>query len=77
METNPPIIENWGFPGGSDYKEFACNVGDLGSIPKYGRSPGEGNGYPFQYSGLENPMDRGVHGVAKSWILLNNKQNIH
>ena len=34
METNPPIIESWGFPGGSDYKEFACNVGDLGSIPK-------------------------------------------
>ena len=34
METNPPIIEDWGFPGGSDYKEFACNVGDLGSIPK-------------------------------------------
>ena len=47
----------------------ACNVGDLGSIPGSGRSPGEGNGNPLQYSCLENPMDRGawwVHGVAKS-----------
>ena len=47
-----------------------CNVGDLGSIPGSGRSPGEGNGYPLQYSGLENAMDRGawqatVHGVAE------------
>ena len=53
-------------------KEFACNAGDLGLIPGLGRSPGEGNGYPLQYSGLENSMDRGawqatVHGVAKSW----------
>ena len=44
------IIE--GFPGGSDGKESACNVGDLGSIPELGRSPGERKGYPFQYSGL-------------------------
>ena len=56
---------------GSDDKESACNVGDLGSIPGLARSPGEGNGYPLQYSGLENPIDRGawqaaVHGVAKS-----------
>ena len=43
-----------GFPGGSVGKESACNVGDLGSIPGLGRSPGEGNGYPLQYSGLEN-----------------------
>ena len=42
---------------GSAGKEFTCNVGDLGSIPGLGRSPGEGNGYPLQYSGLENPMD--------------------
>ena len=52
-------------------KEFACNAGDLGLIPGLGRSPGEGNGYPLQYSGLENSMDRGswqatVHGVVKS-----------
>ena len=43
-----------GFPGGSNGKESACNAGDLGSIPGLGTSPGEGNGYPFQYSGLEN-----------------------
>ena len=60
-----------GFPGGSDSKESACNAGDPSSIPGLGRSPGEGNGNPFQYSCLENPMDRGaweaiVHGVAKS-----------
>ena len=59
-----------GFPGGSDSKESACNAGDLGSIPGLGQSFGEGNGYPLQYSGLENSMDRGawwatVHGVTK------------
>ena len=59
------------FPGGSDGKESACNVGDLGSIPGLGRSPGGGHGNPFQYSCLGNPMDRGawwsaVHGIAKS-----------
>ena len=64
-----------GFPGGSDGKESACKVEDLGSTPGLGRSPGEGNGYPLQYSGLENSMDRGarpatVHGVAKSQIRL-------
>ena len=55
-----------GFPGGSAGKESACNVGDLGSIPGLGKSLGEGNGYPLQYSGLENSMDCIVHGVAKS-----------
>ena len=55
-----------GFPGGPDGKESTCNLGDLGSIPGLGRSPGEGNGYPLQYSGLENSMDCIVHGVAKS-----------
>ena len=60
-----------GFPGGAEVKAFACNVGDLGSIPKSGRSPGEGNGNPLQYFGLENPMDRGawratVHVVSES-----------
>ena len=48
------------FPGGSDSKASAYNVGDLGSIPGSGRSPGEGNGDPLQYSCLENPMDRGA-----------------
>ena len=46
-----------GFSGGSDGKEFACNAGDLASIPSWGRSPGEGKGYPLQYSGMENSMD--------------------
>ena len=48
------------------HKEFTYNAGDLGSIPGLGRSPGEGKGYPLQYSGLENSMDSIVHGVAKS-----------
>ena len=60
-----------GFPGGLDGKESAYNSGDLGLIPGWGRSPGEGNGNPLQYSFLENLMDRGAswataHGVAKS-----------
>ena len=60
------LTESTGFPCGSAGKESACNVGGLGSIPGLGRSPGEGNGYPLQYSGLENSMDCIVHGVAKS-----------
>ena len=59
-----------GFPCGSAGKGSACNVGDLGLIPVLGRSPGEGKGYPFQYSGLENSMDCIVRGVAKSWTRL-------
>ena len=61
-----------GFLGGSDGKESACNAGDLSLIPGLGRSPGEGNGCPLQYSCLDNSMDRGawqatiVHGVAKN-----------
>ena len=59
-----------GFPGGSEDKASACNAGNPGSIPGLGRSPGEGNGNPLQYSCLENPMDRGawratVHRVAE------------
>ena len=62
-----------GFPSGSDGKESACNAGDLGSIPGMGRSPGEWDGYPLQYSCLENSTDREawqatVHGVAKGQI---------
>ena len=56
-----------GFPGGSAGKEAAYNEEDLGPIPGLGRSPGEGNSYPLQYSGLENSMDSIVHGVTKSW----------
>ena len=54
------------FPGGSADKESACNVGDLGLISGLGRSPGEGKGYPLQYSGLETSMGCIIHGVAKS-----------
>ena len=53
-------IEYGDFPGGSDGKASAYNAGDLGSIPGSGRSPGEGNGNPLQYSCLENPMERGA-----------------
>ena len=60
-----------GLPGGSAGKESTCNVGDLGSIPGLGRSPGEGNGYLLQYSSLENSMDCIVHGVSKNRTQLN------
>ena len=59
-----------GFPCGS--AESACSAGDLGSIPGLERSPGEGKGYPLQYSDLENSMDCMVHGVTKSWTQLSN-----
>ena len=60
------------FPGGSEVKASACNVGDLDLIAGLGRSPGEGNGNPLQYSCLENPMDgkawkAAVHGVIEGW----------
>ena len=84
---DPPWV-TWqmGFPGGShglpwwlSGKEFTCNVGDLGSRPGSGRLPGEGNGYPFQYSCLENSRDRGawqatVHGDIKSQTRLGTEQ---
>ena len=65
------MIINYGFPGGSDGKEYACSIGDPGSIPGLGRSPGEWNGNPLQDSCLEDSMDRGawrvtVHGAAES-----------
>ena len=70
------------FPGGSDGKDSACNAGELSSIPRSGRSPGEGNGNPLHYSCLKNPMDRGawwatVHGVAKSRTWLSNFPSLH
>ena len=52
--------------GGSEVKASACNAGDLGSIPGLGRSPGEGNGNPLQYSCLENPMDGGADGLQST-----------
>ena len=65
----------WSFPGGSDGKESACNERDSGLTPVFGRTPGGGNGNPFQYYCLENPTDRGarratVHGVGKhqTWL---------
>ena len=66
-----------GFPGGSDYKESSCNVGDPGLIPGLGRSPGEGHGNPLQYSCLENPWTEepgGLQsiGLQKSWTRLSN-----
>ena len=71
----------WGFSDVSDGEEFACNAGDQGLIPGSGRSPGEGNGYPFQYSCLESSMDRWawwatVHRVAESRMWLS-KQHFH
>ena len=66
------------FHGGSDGKESACSAGDMGSMAGSGRSPGERNGNPHQYSCLENSMNRGawwttVHGVTNSWTLLKNQ----
>ena len=70
------------FSGGSEGKESACNVGDLGLIPESGRFPGEGHGNPLQYSYLENPMDRGawraiVHGVTKETKLSDSYTHTH
>ena len=65
------------FPDGSVVKNSPVNAGDPGLVPGLGKSPGEGNGKPLQYSWVENSMDRGawwatVHGVAKSWTQLSN-----
>ena len=61
-----------GFPDSLVGKEYACSVGHLGLMPGLGRSPGEGKGYPLQYSSLENSMDCIVHEVANSWTQLSN-----
>ena len=66
-----------GFPCGSAGKESICNAGDLGSIPGLERSPGEGKGYPLQYSGLENSMDCIVHGVPKSELDMTEWLSLH
>ena len=79
-EGSVPGLSCWlvhNFTSGSDGKESASNAGDPGLIPGLGRSPGEGNGNPFQYSCLVNPMDREawwaiVHGVTVSWTQLSN-----
>ena len=63
------VFIKWGFPSSSDSKDSACNTGDPASIPGSGRSPGEGNGKPLQYSGLENPMVRGAWQAALPWVL--------
>ena len=78
LQSDLVIYTNiWGFPLGSNGRDSACNAGNLSSVPKFGRSPGEGNGYPLHYSYLENSMDRGaqqatVHGVANSQTQLSN-----
>ena len=64
------VISVKGFPCGWAGKESTCNAGDLGSIPELGRSPGEGKGYPLQYTALENSMNCIVPGVTKSWTQL-------
>jgi len=71
-----------GLPWQVSGKELACSAGDLGSIPRSGRSPGEYNGNPLQYSCLENPKDRGawraaVHGISKSQTQLSDKASLH
>ena len=76
LRVHLTLVRRCGGSGSSEGKESSSNAGDLGLIPESGRSPGEGNGYPFQYTCLENSMDRGAwwataHGVAKSWTWLN------
>ena len=70
------LLIRMGFLCGAAGKESACNAGDLNSIPGLGKSPGEGKGYPLQYSGLENSMASIVHGVTKSQTQLSNFHHI-
>ena len=81
LEVDDILLCLFCFPGGSDGKASVCSVGDLGSIPGLGRSPGEGNSNPRQYPCLENLMDTGtwwaaVHGVAKSRARLSNSHTL-
>ena len=62
------MVREWGFPGGSDNEESACNAGDAGLIPRSGRPPGEGNAYPLQYSRLEKSTDRGAWWATVHWV---------
>ena len=77
MKNSVDLRMTLGFPGGSVVKNLPASAANTGSISGLGKSPGEGNGNPFQYACLENPMDRGawqaiVHRVTKSWTLLSN-----
>ena len=74
---NYSVFSSLGFLSGSVGKESACNAGDPVLISGLGRSPGEGKGYPLQYSGLENSMDCMVHGVTKSLTRLSNFHFLH
>ena len=64
----PSYFISWGFPGGSVVKNLPVSAGDKGSIPRLGRSPGEGSGYPLEYSCLENPMDRDAWKARAHWF---------
>ena len=79
QQAQKQICQTWGdcFPDSSVGKESACNVGDLVSNPGLGRSPGEGRGYPFQYSGLKNSIDYIVPGVAKNQTLVSDFQSVN
>ena len=75
MTNSVDLRKSLGFPGGSVVKNLPANAGGTGSISGLGKSPGGGNGNPFQYACLENPMDRGawratVHGVTERWTRL-------
>ena len=77
MKNSVDLRKSLGFPGGSVVKNLPASAANTGSISGLGKSPGEGNGKPFQYTCLENPMDRGawqaiVHRVTKSWTQLSN-----
>ena len=77
VRGSQPLLDGDVDISSSDSEEFACNPRDPGLIPRLGRSPGEGNGYAFQYSCLENSMDGGawcatVHGFSMSWTQLSN-----
>lgn len=71
MSVIKPSSGKWGFPDGSEGKEFACDAGDTGLVPELGRSSTEGSGYPFQYSRLENSMDRG-----NQWATAHGEQRV-
>ena len=75
-ENKRNLPASMGFPGDSDGKESSYIARVLGSIPGLGRSPGEGNSYPLQYSGLEKSMDSVLHGVTKTWTQLSKNKSV-